>query len=147
MLRHLELLALSFVCFLVMSCTSKSSENGGLNGYTRSELFGESGNIAVNNYLRKLHFAYKSFADGEIYLNSPKYKHVITNMVYANTDAPVADGDRVLVWKKGDRFLLLRADPNVNVDQQKRFLREWVEANLELEPQSVETLEENPDFD
>lgn len=147
MLRHLALLALPFVCFILMSCASKDSKNGGSDGYTRSELFGKSADVAVNNYLRKFHFAYKA-ADGEIYLGSPQYKHVISDMSYANTDDPVADGDRVRVWKKGDRFLLLRADPNIGVDQQWRVLREWCQANLVQESQRVDvTEEENPDFD
>lgn len=147
MLRHLELLALSLVCFFLISCADKSSESGGVDGYTRSEIFGDAEGKAVNEYILKLTNVCKSPSDGEIYLGSPICKHKITGMKYANTDEPVADGDRAMVWRIDDRFFLLRADKNINVTQQSRHLRDWAEAKWGWTCQYIEELNENPDFD
>ena len=126
------------VVFVSALClTSCGSKSGNSAGYTRSELFGKSTDVSVNNYMKKF-FLVSRGEDGKLYLGNPRFEHKISDKVYANTEDPVKQGDKVKVWKKGDRFFLLRADPQVPVFNQATVLNEWARENLSDEVQKVD---------
>lgn len=146
-MKNFFLLALVALCSLfITSCGGDSKSAGKTDGYSRQELFGTSSDMSINNYMRKM-FPATEGDDGKIYLGNPRFDHVIGNKAYANTDDAVTVGDQIKVWKKGDKFFLLRADPNVGLASQERFLRDWGRENLSDEQQIVSSSEEDPDFD
>lgn len=131
------LLSLLVVFVSALCLTSCGSKSGSSAGYTRSELFGKSTDVSVNNYMKKF-FLVSRGEDGKLYLGNPRFEHKISDKVYANTEDPVKQGDKVKVWKKGDRFFLLRADPQVPVFNQATVLNEWARENLSDEVQKVD---------
>lgn len=132
-------LSLVVVFVSALCLTSCGSKSGSSDGYSRSELFGKSTtDVSVNNYMKKF-FLVSRGEDGKLYLGNPRFEHKISDMMYANTEDPVKQGDKVKVWKKGDRFFLLRADPQVPVFNQATVLDEWARENLSDEVQKVES--------
>ena len=133
------ILSLVVVFVSALSLTSCGSKSGSSDGYSRSELFGKSTtDVSINNYMKKFFLVSKG-EDGKLYLGNPNYEHKISDKVYANTDDPVKMGDKVKVWKKGNRFFLLRADPQVPVFHQATVLTEWARENLSDETQELES--------
>ena len=131
------ILSLVVVFVSALCLTSCGSKSGSSDGYSRSELFGKSTDVSVNNYMKKF-FLVSRGEDGKLYLGNPRFEHKISDKVYANTEDPVKQGDKVKVWKKGDRFFLLRADPQVPVFNQATVLNEWARENLSDEVQKVD---------
>lgn len=132
-----------FFSFVVIFCLSVvlfsscgGSKKDGSEGYTIKELF-HNDNDEAQSCLNRPHWI-TAGPDGKLYLDGVSKGRDITGFRYVNVpdEAPVK-GDLAIVWKHGDRYLLVKCDSTISFLSRASAAKDWCKKNLGDEPQTV----------